>query len=104
MLDKDTLALFENPKVEQTEMSYKCLYCTTKCYQSHMEFHVQKKLINNNNTSLVVVSFAFTGKLIKAVEFFVQDSLYKHYSMCKPQFLNQNSPIGAKFFNNDESS
>ena len=53
---EDTLALFENPKVEQTEMSNKCLCCTTNLIQSHMEFHVQKKLIKNNNMSLVAVS------------------------------------------------
>ena len=104
MLDKDTLALFENPKVEQTEMSYKCLCCTTNLIQSHIEFRVQKKLIKNNSMSLVAVSFAFIGKMIKAIEFFVQNSLHKHYSICKPPFLSQNSPICAKFFNNDETS
>ena len=102
--DNDTLALVENPKVEQTEMSYKYLCCTTYLIQSHMEFHVQKKLIKNNNMSLVAVSFAFIGKMIKAIEYFVQDSLHRHYSICKPPFLSQDLPICAKFFNNDETS
>ena len=65
MLDNDKLALFENPKVEQTEMSSKCLYCIINLIQSHMEFHVQKKLIKEN---------AFIGNMIKADEFFVQES------------------------------
>ena len=88
VLDKDTHALFENPKVEQTEMSYKYLCCATKSYQSHMEFHVQKKLIENNNMSLVAVSFAFIGKMIKAIEFFVQDSVHKHYFFFVEILLN----------------
>ena len=99
MLDKDTLALFKTPKVEQAEMSYKCLCCTTNRIQSHMEFHVQKKLIKNNNTSLVAVSVAFIGKMIKAIEFFVQNSLHKNYFICKPPFLSQNPSICEKFFN-----
>ena len=53
VLDNDKLALFENPKVEQTEMSSKCLYCIINLIQSHMEFHVQKKLIKENNINLV---------------------------------------------------
>ena len=87
-------------------MSYKYLCCTTNLIQSHMEFHVQKKLIKNNNMSLDAVSFAFIGKMIKAIEFFVQNSLHKHYSIRKrkPPFLSQNPSIGAKFFNNDETS
>ena len=104
MLDNDTLALFENPKGEQMENSYKCLRCTTNLIQSHMEFHVQKKLIKSNNISLVAASFAFRGKMITAIEFFVQDSLHKYYFIWKPQFLSQNSPIGAKLFINDETS
>ena len=87
--DNDTLALFENPKVEQTEMSYKCLRCTTNLIQSHMEFHVQKKLIKDDDVGLVAVSFAFIGKMIKAIEYFVQESLHKHYSICKLPFLSQ---------------
>ena len=67
MFDNDKLALFENPKVECTEMSYKCLCCITNLIQCHMEFHV--KLIKNNNMSLVAVSFVFIGKIIKANEF-----------------------------------
>ena len=102
--DNDTLALVENPKVEQTEISYKYLCCTTNLIQSNMEFHVQKKLIKNNNMSLVAVSFAFIGKMIKSIEFFVQNSLYKHCFMCKPPFLSQDPPICAKFFDNNETS
>ena len=30
---------------------------------------MQKKLIKNNNISLVAVNFAFIGKMIKAIEF-----------------------------------
>ena len=71
MLDNDKLALFENPKVEQTEMSSKCLYCIINLIQSYMEFHVQKKLIKENNINLVTVGFAFIGNMIKADEFFV---------------------------------
>ena len=69
MLDNDKLALFENPNVEQTEMSSKCLYCIINLIQSHMEFHVQKKLIKENNINLVAVGYTFIGNIIKA-EFF----------------------------------
>ena len=62
LLDNDKLALFENPKVEYTEMSSKCLCCITNLIQSLMEFHVQKKLIKNNNINLVAVGFAFYGQ------------------------------------------
>ena len=79
MLDNDKLALFGNPKMEYTEMSKKCLCCITNLIQSHMEFHVQKKLMKNNNINLVAVGFASISKMIKANEFFVQDSLDKHY-------------------------
>ena len=37
---------------------------STNVTQSRMEFHVQKILIKNINMSLVVVSFAFIGKII----------------------------------------
>ena len=74
MLDKDTLALFENPKVEQTEMSYKCLCCTANLIQSYMEFQVQKKLVKNNNMSLVAELRIYRQE-DKALEFFVQDRL-----------------------------
>ena len=70
---------------------------------SHVELHVQKKFIKDNNMSLGSVSFAFIGKMIKAVEYFVRDSLHKHYSMCKPPFLSQKSRIGVKFLNNEET-
>ena len=80
MLDNDKLALFENPKMEQTKMSYKCLCCTTNLIQFHMEFHMQEKLIKSNNMSLVAVSFAFIGKMIKVIEFFVQSS-YRRQSL-----------------------
>ena len=53
MLDNDKLALFENPKVEQTEMSSKRLYSIINLIQSHMEFHMQKKLIKENNINLM---------------------------------------------------
>ena len=33
--------------------------------------------------NLVVLNFAFIGKIIKAIEFFVQDSLDKHHFKCK---------------------
>ena len=102
MLDNDKLALFENPKVEQTEISCKCLYCIINLIQSHMEFHVQKKLIKENNINLVTAGFAFIGNMIKADEFFVQDSLDKYYSTCNLLFQSQNFPIGAKFISNGE--
>ena len=70
MLDNDKLALFENPAVEQTEMSSKCLRCIIHLIQSHIEFHVQKKLMKDNNTNLVAAGFAFIGNVIKADEFF----------------------------------
>ena len=103
MLDNDKLALFENPKVEQTEMSSKCLYRMITLNQSHMEFHVQKKLIKENNINLVTVGFAFIGNKIKADEFFVQDSLDKYHSTCNLLFQSQNFPIGAKFISNGET-
>ena len=103
MLDNDKLALFENPKVEQTEMSSKCLYCIINLIQSHKEFHVQKKLIKENNINLVTVGFAFIGNMIKADEFFVQDSLDKCYSTCNLLFQSQNFPIGTKFISNGET-
>ena len=103
MLDNDKLALFENPKVEQTEMSSKCLYCITNLIQSHMEFHVQKKLIKKNNINLVTVGFAFIGKMIRADEFFVQDNLDNYYSTCNLLFESQKFPVGTKFISNGET-
>ena len=103
MHDNDKLTLFENPKVEQTEMSSKCLYCIINLIQSHKEFHVQKKLIKENNINLVTVGFAFIGNMIKGDEFFVQDSLDKYYSTCNLLFESQNFPIGAKFISNGET-
>ena len=50
-------------------MSSKYMYCIIKLMQSHMEFHVQKKLIKENNLNLVTVGFAFIGKMIEAGEF-----------------------------------
>ena len=103
MLDNDKLALFENPKVEQTEMSSKCLYCIINLIQSHVEFHMQKKLIKENNINLVTAGFTFIGKMIKVDEFFVQDSFDKYYSTCNLLFQSQNFPIGAKFISNGET-
>ena len=103
MLDNDKLALFDNPKVEQTEMSSKCLYCIINIIQSHKEFHVQKKLIKENNINLVTVGSAFIGSMIKADEFFVQDSLDKCYSTCNLLFQSQNFLISAKFISNGET-
>ena len=103
MLDNDKLALFDNPKVEQTEMSSKCLYCIINIIQSHKEFHMQKKLIKENNINLVTVGSAFIGSMIKADEFFVQDSLDKCYSTCNLLFQSQNFPISAKFISNGET-
>ena len=103
MLDNDKLALFENPEVEQTEMSSKCLCCIKNLIQSHMELHVQKKLIKDNNINLVAVGFAFIGKMIKADEFFVQGSLDRYYSTCNLLFQSQNFPIGAKFISDEET-
>ena len=51
-------------------------------------------MCKRSKTSLAAVSFAFIGKMIKDIEFCVQDSLHKHFSICKPPFLSQNSPIG----------
>ena len=70
---------------------------------SHMEIHVQKKLIKENNINLVTAGFTFIGKMIKADEFFVQDSLDKYYSTCNLLFQSQNFPIGAKFISNGEA-
>ena len=53
--------------------------------------------------SLAAVSFTFMGKVIKDIEFFLQDSLHKHFSICKPPFLSQNSPIVAKFISKVET-
>ena len=103
VLDNGKLALFENPKVEQTEMSSKCLCWIINLIQSHMEFHVQKKLIKDNNINLVAVGFAFIGKMIKADEFFVQDSLDKYYSTCDLLFQSLNFPIGVTFISNGET-
>ena len=103
MLDNDKLALFENPKVEKTEISSKCLYCIINLIHFHMEFHVQKKLIKKNNINLVTVGFAFIGNMIKADEFFVRDSLDKYYSTCNLLFESRNFPIGAKFISNGET-
>ena len=49
-------------------MSSKFLCCTTNLIQSHMdvEFHVQKKLTENNSINIIAVGFAFMGKIIKA--------------------------------------
>ena len=66
VLDNDKVALFENPKVEQTEMSSKCLCCIINLIQPHREFHVQKKLIKENSINLVAVGFAFIGRMMKA--------------------------------------
>ena len=96
MLDNDKLALFENPKVEQTEMSSKCLYCIINLIQSQMEFHVQKKLIKENNIHLVTVGFEFIGNMIK-------NSLDKYYSTCNLLLQSQNFPIVAKFISNGET-
>ena len=103
MLDNDELTLFDNPKVEQTEMSSKCLYCIINLIQSHMEIHVQKKLIKENNINLVTGGSAFIGNMIKADEFFVQDNLDKCYSTCNLLFQSQNFHIGAKFISHGET-
>ena len=84
-------------------MSSKCLCCIINLIQSHMEFHVQKKLIKDNNINVVAVGFAFIGKLVKADEFFVQDSLDKYYSTCNLLFQSQNFLILAKFISNGET-
>ena len=70
--------------MKYAELSYKCLCFVTNLVQSHVEFYVRKKLSKNNNMNLAAVSFVFIGKITKANEFFVQDSLDKHYSICKP--------------------
>ena len=93
MLHNDKLALFEKPKVEQTEMSSKCLHCIINLIQSHMEIHVPKKLIKENNINLVTVGFAFMGNVIKADDFLVQGSLDKYYSTCNLLFQSQNFPF-----------
>ena len=84
-------------------MSSKCLCCIINLIQSHMEFHVQKKLIKDNIINVVAVGFTFIGRMIKAGEFFVQDSLDKYYSTCSLLFQSQNVPIGAKFISNGET-
>ena len=96
MLDNDKLALFENPKVEQIEMSSRCLCCIVNLMQSHMECHVQKKLIKDNNINLVAVGFAFIGKMIKADEFSYETVLINIIP-------HVNCPIGAKFISNGET-
>ena len=54
MLDNDKLTLFENPNVEQTENVQQMSVLLNKSHPvSHMEIHVQKKLIKENNINLV---------------------------------------------------
>ena len=43
------------------------------------------------------------GKMMKADEFFVQDSPDNHYSICNVLFQSQKFPIGAKFISNGET-
>ena len=82
-------------------ISYKYVCCITNLIQSHMEFHVQKKPIKNNNKNLVAVSFAFIGKIIKRNKFFVRDSLDNHFFTCKPRISRPNFPIHAKLISNE---
>ena len=70
---------------------------------SHMELHMQKKLIKENKINLVTAGFTFIGKMTKADEFFVQDSFDKYYSTWNLLFQSQNFPIGAKFISNGET-
>ena len=82
------------PTGSKRKNEYHCrCFTITNLIQSHMEFHVLKKLIKDNNINLVAVGFAFIGKMIKADEFFVQDILDKYYSTCL-LFQCQNFPIG----------
>ena len=53
--------------------------------------------------NLAAVSFAFIGKITKANEFFVQDSLDKLIPYVNLLFLGQKFAIGAKDISNEET-